>query len=84
MNAPFVDREKDDLESSDESETEMETEVESGKPAGNVATPVAPVKTKYDLMMKSEVSLCAAASFESVVMEGVVLWSHMIQPECIC
>ena len=73
VNATSVNREKEDLESSDESETEMETEVESGKPAGNVGTPVAPVKTKYDLMMKSEVSLGFAASLESAVMEGVVV-----------
>lgn len=37
-------REKEELESSDESEDEMETEVTPG------------VKTKHDLMLKSEVS----------------------------
>ena len=82
-NASFVDREKDELESSDESDTEMETEVEGGKPGGNVSNPVAPVKTKYDLMMKNEVSLGFAVSLEGAVMGGVALWSHMIHAERI-
>ena len=73
VNASFVDREKDELESSDESDTEMETEVEGGKPGGNVGNPVAPVKTKYDLMMKNEVSLGFAVSLKSALMGGVVL-----------
>lgn len=40
-------REKEELESSDESEDEIEAEVTPG------------VKTKHDLMLKSEVSICA-------------------------
>ncbi|KAI0233701.1 Cleavage and polyadenylation specificity factor subunit 2 [Lamellibrachia satsuma] len=52
--AELAKKEKEELESSDESDTEMDTEVEGGKTGGVVGSQTAPLKTKYDLMMKSE------------------------------